>query len=46
VARAKPKDTYLCEMWCSWRTLKRDPQAAGPGFAHLPLAEQYEEARP
>lgn len=40
------KDTYLCEMWCSWRTLKRDPNAAAPGFAYLPLAEQYKVARP
>lgn len=43
----KPKkleDTYLCEMWCSWRTLKRDPNAAAPGFAYIPLTEQYEEA--
>lgn len=40
----KKEDTYLCEMWCSWRTLKEDPQAAGPGLRHIPLAEQYEEA--
>jgi hypothetical protein len=41
---AKGGKSYLCEMWCSWRTLKREPQAAARGLAYLPLAEQYEEA--
>ena len=44
--RTAKAETYLCEMWCSWRTLKRDPQAAARGLAYLPLAEQYKEGRP
>lgn len=43
---AKREDTYLCEMWCSWRTVKRDPRAVDRGLVSIPLAEQYEEARP
>jgi hypothetical protein len=42
--KVKRADTYLREMWCSWRTLKLEPQAAARGLAHIPLAEQYEEA--